>query len=228
MIFFFFYDGKISDKLFDLASVTILEATEPLPEYLPEEHILRLDAPNSIPVRGKFAFLRKEPCLPNYTKEDRRALLKNPSPRTVLCLNMQEALLGKVSSDLRFVAVNAAQKNLSFYFAYDGKISEEDQNLATAAIQEASISFPGYHTRVSNELMHPMSSPLMGTKEFTGDGSLLRNNEHFFAVRQVKTFTPNEEITLYACTHSHSIDQHSKRFIGRGCSQSTSRYCGYR
>jgi hypothetical protein len=144
MLFFFYYDGQVSDKLFDLASVAILEATESMPpDYLPENHILRLDTPDPLPLRGKLAFLRNEPCLPQYKKENRSSLIDALPPQTLLCLNIQEALLGKVSPALRFVAINANQ-NLSFYFAYDGPISDKDHTLATNAIHEAGSPFLGY------------------------------------------------------------------------------------
>ncbi len=91
--FFFFYDRIVSDELFELASVAVTEAF--LPDYFVEQQIVELDVPHIIPIRGKLAFLRKEPCLPNYMKEDRTALLKTESPFSVLFLDLQEALLGE-------------------------------------------------------------------------------------------------------------------------------------
>jgi hypothetical protein len=151
IILFFLYDGEISDELFNLASVAIAETD--MPEYTCDEHILRLDFPESIPVQGRFAFLRKEPTLPDYKKENRAFLLKELSPVVVLILDMQEALLGKVTPALRLVTVgvNSDQKELEFRFIYDGNISEEEFELANSAIREASISFPSYQINTQIE-----------------------------------------------------------------------------
>ena len=61
IIFFsFFYDGEVSDELFDLASVASAEASSNFPEYYVKDIIKRIDFPNQIPVRGRYAYLRKE------------------------------------------------------------------------------------------------------------------------------------------------------------------------
>lgn len=57
--FFFYYDGEITDELFDLASVACTEGSCYLP-YLCEDEILRLDSPKSIPQVGAYAYLRYE------------------------------------------------------------------------------------------------------------------------------------------------------------------------
>jgi hypothetical protein len=146
LFFFFFYDGEVSDELFELASIAVTEVEMYPSQYFRYQHIIRLDFPEKIPIQGRLAFLRKEPNLPEYKKESRTFLLKQTSPIIVLLLDMQEALLGKITPDLRYVTVGVdlEQKQLKFYFIYDGEISEEDHLLATLAIQEASVSFPGY------------------------------------------------------------------------------------
>jgi hypothetical protein len=146
LILFFYYDGTISDELFDLASIAATEAGVSLPEYFTDDHIIQLDYPEEIPIRGKLVFLRKEPHLPNYKKESRTHLLKQTPEKVIFILDLQEALLGKVTPALRRVAgkVGIEQKRLIYYFVYDGKISEEEYNLAHAAIKEASASFPDY------------------------------------------------------------------------------------
>jgi hypothetical protein len=60
-IIYFYYDGGISDKDFDIASCAITEITAAFPAGYPfEEHIERLDAPAEIPIQGSLAYLRKE------------------------------------------------------------------------------------------------------------------------------------------------------------------------
>ncbi len=145
---YFFYDGEISDELFELASVaSVTIDLDPAGHYrFSDEIATRLDFPQPIPVRGKLAFLRKEPVLPEFKKEDRIFLLQHTQPLIVLLLDVQEALLGKVTPALRQVSVgiDSSQKLLKFYFFYDGPISEEDFNLATLAIKESCGSFPDY------------------------------------------------------------------------------------
>jgi hypothetical protein len=144
LILYFFYDGEISDELFELANLAGTETN--YADYLNSEHIIQLDYPKEIPVRGRLAFLRKEPHLPNFKKESRAYLLKMTSVQVVFLLDFQEALLGKVTPALRIAAgeVNTEQNRLIFYFIYDGPISEEENNLAMAAMQEVSVSFSGY------------------------------------------------------------------------------------
>jgi hypothetical protein len=57
---YFYYDGEISDELFDLASVAITEMSADLSEYELDDHIERLDFPDKIPIRGHLVYLRKE------------------------------------------------------------------------------------------------------------------------------------------------------------------------
>jgi hypothetical protein len=58
---FFYYDGGIDDRTYDLASEAITEITAYfLPEYSYEEHIERLDFPYSIPGLGVLVYERHE------------------------------------------------------------------------------------------------------------------------------------------------------------------------
>lgn len=145
---FFFYDGEVSYELFELASVASVTIDLDLPGHytFPSEIATRLDFPKPIPIEGNLAFLRKEPSLPVFEKEDRKFLLEHTRPLIVLLLDVQESLLGKVTTALRQVSagIDLDQKLLKFYFFYDGPISEEDFNLATLAIQESCRSFPDY------------------------------------------------------------------------------------
>ena len=60
LYFSFFYDGQVSDKLFDLASIACCEASSYFPDYFVHERIERLDYPIKISVEGRYAYLRKE------------------------------------------------------------------------------------------------------------------------------------------------------------------------
>ncbi len=58
---FFYYQGEISEEVFDVASCVITEITAAFPVgYQFEEHIERLDTPSKIPIQGRLAYLRKE------------------------------------------------------------------------------------------------------------------------------------------------------------------------
>jgi len=142
--YYFYYDCDVTDDLFELASIAVTEAWSP--GYFVEQHILQLPASEMIPIHGRFAFLRKEPNLPNFNNKINKNLIKNETPIIDFLLGMQEALLGKVTPVLRIVSidVNTKEKKLYFYFEYDSPISEEDRNLAKSIAKEASASFPEY------------------------------------------------------------------------------------
>jgi hypothetical protein len=138
----FFYDCEITQELVEQCWDILEEVDDVDPEEL-----LQIKYPNKIPIHGKLVYLRYEPVLPELKKENRSFLLKEDyPPLAVYRLDMQEALLGKVTPALRFVSVGADpdQKKLIAHFIYDGEVSELDQRLATAAIQESRISLPDY------------------------------------------------------------------------------------
>jgi len=150
IILHFFYDCKVDEKLFDLASCASAEIEEN-PEYpffctLNEDIAISIPSPQEIPPHGYLIYLRKEPCLPCIIKKRKIDLLQTKTPIARLLLVMQEALLGKVTPTLRIVSIdmNPEEKELYFYFEYDSPISDENRNLANLAVQEARTSFPEY------------------------------------------------------------------------------------
>jgi Bacterial toxin 50 len=61
----FYYDGEVSEKLIDLWQCAITEASAGLgPDCLLDDGVERLDYPQEIPIRGRYAYLRKEPNKP--------------------------------------------------------------------------------------------------------------------------------------------------------------------
>ncbi len=57
----FYYDGLVSQDLIDLWHSAITEASAGLdPNYDLDDGVERLDYPQKIPVRGCYAYLRKE------------------------------------------------------------------------------------------------------------------------------------------------------------------------
>ncbi|MCX6989856.1 MAG: hypothetical protein NTX49_02140 [Chlamydiae bacterium] len=57
----FYYDGEVSEGLIDLWSCAITEASAGLdPLYGLDNRIERIDYPEKIPFRGRYAYLRKE------------------------------------------------------------------------------------------------------------------------------------------------------------------------
>ena len=150
IILHFFYDCKVNDKLFELASCASAEmdlGPDCHTSYLMNDDLaIQLDYPTEIPVAGKLVYLRREPFLPNFVEETRVHLLTQTTPTVILLLDIQEALLGKVTPALREVSVDIHpnQKRLFFYFIYDGEVSKEDFHLAHLAIAEVSQSFPGF------------------------------------------------------------------------------------
>ena len=66
--------------------------------------------------------------------------------QAIFRLDMQEALLGKVTKALRHVSVDVepGNKKLIAQFIYDGEISELNLKLANSAIRDSRISFTEY------------------------------------------------------------------------------------
>lgn len=144
---FFYYDGILTDELIELTGVVLAETDTFTGEvYFCRDSILRLDYPEKIPVKGTFAFLRYEPDLPEFKKKNRNFLRNEFVPFAIFRLDMQEALLGKVTPALRNVSVgmNSEEKKLIAHFIYDGEISDRDFTLASAAIRESGCSFPDH------------------------------------------------------------------------------------
>jgi hypothetical protein len=57
----FYYDRKVSEKLIDLWQCAITEASAAFnADYSLDDGVERLDYPQKIPLRGQYAYLRKE------------------------------------------------------------------------------------------------------------------------------------------------------------------------
>jgi hypothetical protein len=150
----FFYDGEIDDHLFDLASCTTVEI-ELNSGYTYREPLIRIDYPEKIPFEGNLIYLRFEPNLEGHYLNVRfsQLLKKTDSPYAFLFLDMQNALLAKVTPALRKVStvIDENKKTIDLYFYYDGKISDHEYQLATRAAQAGVISFPHFSQRTHIE-----------------------------------------------------------------------------
>jgi hypothetical protein len=62
LFFYFYYDGEISDELFDLASCVATEASAAFPaNFSSHEEIVRWDVPKKLPLdQGRCAYRRRE------------------------------------------------------------------------------------------------------------------------------------------------------------------------
>lgn len=57
----FYYDGEVSPEIIDLWDCAITEASADMElDYTLDDGIERLDYPQGIPFRGRYAYLRKE------------------------------------------------------------------------------------------------------------------------------------------------------------------------
>lgn len=138
----FFYDHEVTEKLFDLSSCVTVEINPDTTSI-----VSRCDYPERIPIQGRLVYLRNEPISTVYKQESAIHFADASTPLiAVLLLAMQDALLGKVTPELRIVTIsaNSSMNELGFYFFYDGEISQKNMDLANSAIREASNLFPGY------------------------------------------------------------------------------------
>ena len=60
LFFGFFYDGELKSEFYDLAQMACSKAAANFPQYSLRETIVRIDFPQKIPFRGRYAYLRKE------------------------------------------------------------------------------------------------------------------------------------------------------------------------
>ncbi|HEY5235215.1 MAG TPA: hypothetical protein VIJ14_03460 [Rhabdochlamydiaceae bacterium] len=130
VIFWFYYDGEITDELFDLASVAGTEASTCMTRYTSEDQIIRLDYPKPIPFRGKLAYHRKETTYNHLVSNGslEKIIAKESSYRVYTLLSAQRALLGIVVPELRAVAVITPENKslpITVSFFYDGEVSPD-------------------------------------------------------------------------------------------------------
>ncbi|HSX11343.1 MAG TPA: hypothetical protein VLF94_06495 [Chlamydiales bacterium] len=150
VVFSFYYDAEITYEIEDRVSTLLVEVSSCSNELeLCGHEVVYLDSSKPIPSQEGFAFLRYENRLPKFTreKESKVFLLDGGySHLAVFGIDMQQALLGRITSDLRYIGLNAEanKKKLTAQFVYDGEISELNRQLATTAIQDSRISFPDF------------------------------------------------------------------------------------
>jgi hypothetical protein len=145
----FFYDTEITWELEDHVSTLLVEVDTHSKELdMGGYELIQLDSSKPIPVQHKFAYLRYEKILPKFKRESHTFLLreKDYPYHAVFRLDMQQALLGRVTPVLRHVSVSVdpVKKKLIAHFIYDGEISELNRQMATAAIQDSRVSLPDY------------------------------------------------------------------------------------
>ncbi len=145
----FLYDTKITEEIEEEVSILLLEVNTYSSEL--EFHryeVLQLDSSKLIPIQDGLVFLRYEEVLPKFDRKNHAFLReeKDFPDHAIYRLDMQQALLGRVTCQLRHVSVSADpdKKKLTAHFIYDGEISELNYQLATAAIQDSRVSFPDY------------------------------------------------------------------------------------
>jgi hypothetical protein len=180
----FFYDAEITGELEDRVSTLMIEVESSF-------EVIQLDSSKSIPIQGKrLAYLRYEETLPKFERdnESRAFLLKEGFvDNAIFRLDMQQALLGRITPVLRHVSVaaNPSKKQLISHFIYGGKISEFNYELASAAIQDSRVSFADYE-------MEPFIERVDYPNEMTHRGQCLaywrqewiyKNNERMAAIR---------------------------------------------
>lgn len=134
----FYYHGEVSEELIDIWQCVITEV-DLGPDCKLDDGIERLDYPIPIPLRGRYAYLRKENFSPSICKAQSVSMEIVPIAQGLLAV--QSTLLGVVTPELRAVIVDFLQEEQLLYirFYYDGEISEELIKLWQCAIIETSF-----------------------------------------------------------------------------------------
>ncbi|HSX11342.1 MAG TPA: hypothetical protein VLF94_06490 [Chlamydiales bacterium] len=145
----FLYDTEITEELEEEVSILLLEVNTHSSELeFRGYEVIQWDSSKLIPMQGGMAFLRYEKTLPSFERKSHAFLLREEDfpHHAIYRLDMQQALLGRVTPALRHVGVDADsdRKKLIAHFIYDGEISELNRQLALAAIQDSRISFPDF------------------------------------------------------------------------------------
>lgn len=145
----FYYDGNVSEEIIERWRCSITEVSAGMnPNCSMDDQIERLDFPKSIPFPGPnagggyLAFLRLEP---GSSKIDPRKIFHldmpeedRPRPETYALLATSNALLGKISAELRAVTLEIPPSSmlLNLHFFYDGESSLERIRLWEEAASE--------------------------------------------------------------------------------------------
>jgi hypothetical protein len=145
LIFFarFYYDKEACEKMIDLWQCAATEASASLgPDCFTHLQIERVDYPEKIPSCGYYAYLRKEPNLPE--KLDNKVKIAEMTIGYAL-LAVQNALLGVVTPQLRAVIVDFEEEIplLFIRFYYDTQVPQETINLWSNAMSKSSADFFG-------------------------------------------------------------------------------------
>lgn len=135
----FYYHGDVSTKLIDLWECAITEASASLgPDCALDYGVERLDCPKEIPLRGRYAYLRKEDQFYRGI-----SLPMGKFSIAYALLAVQNALLGLAIPELRAVVVDICEKEKLLYvrFYYHGEITRELADLWSGAIKQVKEGF---------------------------------------------------------------------------------------
>jgi hypothetical protein len=145
----FFYHGEVSEEVAEdiNCALTEIDLDPPIIFNRNEDFIIRLDYPQKIPVQGRIVYLRNE-YPPLLFKQKKSIEMANQSlpPMAKFLLETQDALLGKVTPELRklSIIVDENSKTSELFFYYDGTISEKIYLLAQDTIKDISSAFSDY------------------------------------------------------------------------------------
>ena len=104
----FYYDGQVNEKTLDLWDCAAAEASAALgPDCFLETQFVRLDYPLVIPLKGYYAYLRKENNGSNFKPSTQHKIKMTEQTIGYALLAMQSSLNGVVTPE-RPCCVNAA------------------------------------------------------------------------------------------------------------------------
>lgn len=145
---YLFFDQEIDEELAEITH----DICEDLDNgvyvfcYFNTDPAIYLPYPQPIPIRGRLIYLRHEPVLPKFKQRKPSEIWSQILPINTLSLDMQDALLGKVTPNLRCVSLSLkkSEKSIKATFYYDGEISPEQFEMASVAIKEGTSFFFDY------------------------------------------------------------------------------------
>ena len=152
----FFYDEKVNDHLFDLASTIIAEITIPW-GYIVQDKIIMLKYPEKIPEEEILIFYRKEGKILANIKKANEYLSCPYSEKKYFSAKlrfvMQKILLGTITSNMRGIGLNWSENVIYAHFYYQDEVSEKDKINMHEIMQKLFMYFPNFYIHLRHYRM---------------------------------------------------------------------------
>jgi hypothetical protein len=146
----FYYDKAISEVTLDVWSCAIAEISSGMgADCSTEEKIEKINHIDEIPKKGYFAYLRKTSIANDELLKIKEKFTLPYQEEKFTFSNikrvMQNSLLGKISSNIKEIALNYNESHITVHFYYEGPIASIDNQNMHEVMNEFCKNFPSYY-----------------------------------------------------------------------------------